>query len=124
MEEKKETFTYAYSAGQQERIKNIRQKYLPKEEDKMELLLKLDESASRPSAVAALILGCVSTLIFGVGMCCTMVWADRMFVQGILIGILGIVGMVSAYPLYAFITKRRRARLAPEIIRLTDELMK
>lgn len=124
MEERKETFTYAYSAKQQEQIKNIRQKYLPKEEDKMDQLLKLDESATRPGTVAALIVGIISTLILGVGMCCTMIWADKMFVQGIIIGIIGIAGVMSAYPLYTRITKKQREKLAPEIIRLTDELMK
>ena len=36
MEEKDKKFTYTYSAGEQEEIKNIRQKYLPPEENKME----------------------------------------------------------------------------------------
>lgn len=31
MERKKETFTYMYSAAQQDEVKKIRQKYLPKE---------------------------------------------------------------------------------------------
>ena len=38
MEEKDKKFTYTYSAGEQEEIKNIRQKYLPPEENKMEQL--------------------------------------------------------------------------------------
>ena len=41
---------------------------------------------------------------------------------GIIIGILGILGVVAAYPLYGAITKREKARLAPEILRLTDKL--
>ena len=36
MENKGETFTYTYSAKQQEEIRNIQKKYLPREEDKME----------------------------------------------------------------------------------------
>ena len=57
-------------------------------------------------------------------MCCTMVGTQAMFFPGVIIGILGIAGVVAAYPLYTRITKRRREKLAPEIIRLTDELMK
>lgn len=124
MEEKKETFTYTYSAKQQEEIKNIRQKYLPKEEDKMDQLLKLDESVTKPGMITALIVGIISVLILGVGMCCTMVWADTMFIPGIIIGVIGIAGVMSAYPLYTNITKKQREKLAPEIIRLTDELIK
>lgn len=123
MEDKK-AFNYTYSAKQQEEIKNIRKKYLPKEEDKMEQLRKLDQSATKPGAVAAMTVGIISTLILGIGMCCTMLRADTMFVPGVVIGVIGILGVLSAYPLYTRITKRQRAKLAPEIMRLTDELMK
>ena len=126
MEEKRETFTYTYSAAQQEEIKRIREKYTPptQEEDKMEKLRKLDKSVTRSGAIAALVVGIVSTLVMGVGMCCTMVWGETLFVPGIVIGVIGIIGVCLAYPLYIRITKKQRVRLAPEIMRLTDELMK
>ena len=47
MENKEETFEYTYSAKQQQEIENIRKKYLPKEEDKMEQLRRLDRSATK-----------------------------------------------------------------------------
>ena len=74
--------------------------------------------------ITALSVGIISTLVMGFGMCCTMVWADSMFIPGIIIGVLGIAGVASAYPIYSHITKKRRKKLAPEIIKLTDELMK
>lgn len=91
MEEKKETFTFTYSASQQEEVKRIREKYVPatKEEDKMERLRRLDRAATKPGTVAALIVGIISTLIMGVGMCCTMVWSETLFVPGIVIGMVG-----------------------------------
>lgn len=126
MEEKHETFTYTYSAAQQEEIKRIREKYTPptQEEDKMERLRKLDRDVTKPGLIAALIVGVVSTLVMGLGMCCTMVWGESLFVPGIVIGVIGIVGICAAYPLYTRVTKRQRDKLAPEIMRLTDELMK
>lgn len=126
MEEKRETFTYTYSASQQEEIKRIREKYAPptQTEDKIERLRKLDKDVTKPGIIAALIVGIVSTLVMGFGMCCTMVWSDTLFVPGIVIGIIGIVGVCISYPLYTRITKKRRDKLAPEIMRLTDELMK
>lgn len=123
MNEDQGTFHYTYSAKQQEEIKRIRDKYIPKEETKMEQLRRLDESAARPGRIAALTAGIVSTLLFGIGMCCTMVWAGTMFIFGVVIGVIGIAGISAAYPLYTHITKKRREKLAPEIIRLTDELM-
>ena len=127
MEEKKETFTYTYSAKEQEEIKNIRGKYAPptKEETSMEQLRRLDASATKGATVVSLIIGIISALILGVGMCCTMLpsW-EQYFVPGIVIGVVGLIGVIAAYPIYTHMVKRKRAKLAPEIMRLSDELMK
>lgn len=127
MNEKKETFTYTYSAKEQEEIKAIRDKYAPatKEETSMEQLRRLDASATKDATVVSLIVGIVSALILGVGMCCTMVpgW-EQYFIPGIGIGVIGIAGVIAAYPIYTHMVKRKRAKLAPEIMRLSDELMK
>lgn len=124
MEDRGETFYYTYSAKKQEEINDIRSKYLPREEDKMKQLRRLDKSATRPGTIVALIAGIISTLLFGVGMCCVMVWREALFIPGIIIGVLGLSGVSAAYPLYTYITRRRREKLAPEILRLTDELTK
>ncbi|MCI7742652.1 MAG: hypothetical protein MSO56_10225 [Clostridiales bacterium] len=62
--------------------------------------------------------------LLGLGMCSTMVWGGSWFIPGILIGIVGMLIMASAYPVFTRITKIRREKLAPEILKLTDELMK
>lgn len=118
----KGSFEYSYSAKEQEDIRKIREKYIPKEADKMEQLRRLDAGAAKPGMIAAITLGVVSALILGVGMCCVMEWADRLFVPGIIIGLVGMAGMLLAYPLYTHMTKKRREKLAPEIMRLTEEL--
>lgn len=122
--ENKETFSYTYSAKQQEEIKKIREKYAPKEADKMEQLRRLDESVTRKGTVISLIVGIIGALVMGFGMSCCMVWADTLFVLGIIVGIVGIALVCTAYPIYNFVVKKERAKIAPEIIRLTDELMK
>lgn len=118
-----ETFSYTYSAKQQEEIKKIREKYAPQTPDKMQQLLRLDAGVTRKGTVISLIAGIIGTLILGTGMSLCMVWTD-MFLPGIIIGIIGIAVVSSAYPLYSHITKKEREKIAPEIIRLTDELMK
>ena len=122
MDNKKETFEYTYSAKQQQEIENIRKKYLPKEEDKMEQLRRLDRSATKKGTMASIILGTVSALILGVGMCCTMVWPETLFIPGIIVGIIGIAGVADAYPIYLSITRKERKKLAPQILKLTEEL--
>lgn len=123
-QKEKETFQYTYSAKEQEELKRIREKYLPQEADKMEQLRRLDKSVTKKGTIVALVVGILGALILGVGMCCAMVWQGAWFIPGIIIGIIGI-GLVSlAYPLYNHITRKERERIAPEILRLTDELMK
>ena len=124
MEENEKKFTYTYSAGEQEEIKKIRQKYLRPEENKMEQLRKLDESVSKKGMAVSLVIGTISVLVLGIGMCCTMVWADTLFIPGIGIGILGMAGIGLTFPLYRRITKKQWEKLAPKIMELTDELMK
>lgn len=122
--ENNENFSYTYSAKEQEEIKKIREKYVPRESDKMERLRSLDRRVTNKGTLISVTVGVVGTLILGVGMCCTMLWAERFFVVGIIVGIIGIAVLSAAYPLYTHIIKKEREKIAPEIIRLTDELMK
>lgn len=123
-EQNNQTFAYTYSARQQEEVKRIREKYVPRELDKMEQLRRLDAGVTKKGSVASLVLGILSTLLLGVGMCCCMVWGGAWFLPGIVIGILGILGISLAYPVYNRLVQKERQRLAPEILRLTEELMK
>ena len=121
--ENKETFSYTYSAKEQEEIKKIREKYVPKEFNKMEQLRRLDASVTQKGTVISLVVGIIGALILGTGMSMCMVWTE-LFVLGIIVGVVGIVMVSAAYPLYSYVTKKEREKIAPEIIRLTDELMK
>ncbi len=120
--DKKPSFEYTYSPKQQKEIEDIRKKYLPKEEDKMETLRKLDKGAEKPGTIVALALGITGVLLLGIGMSCTMVWADTVFALGIMVGILGIVILSVAYPVYKKITKKQREKIAEQILALSDEL--
>lgn len=126
MENQKEAegFSYTYSAKEHDELKKIRQKYIPKEEDKMEQLRRLDRSVYEKSTMVSIILGVVGALILGIGMCCAMVWQGMWFITGIIIGVIGIGIVTVAYPVYNHVVKKEREKIAPEILRLTDELMK
>lgn len=132
--ENKETFNYTYSAKEQEEIKAIRNKYVAKEEteDKMTQLRRLDNNATQKATVVSLVFGIVGALILGIGMSLAMTEIGKILALseftsmliGISIGIVGIVLVSLAYPLYNKVLKIEREKIAPEIIRLTDELMK
>lgn len=67
-------------------------------------------------------MGVIGVMMLGTGMSCTMVWGADMFITGVIIGIIGIAVTVCAYPAYTRITRKRRDKIAPEILRLTEEL--
>ncbi|MBU5671341.1 hypothetical protein [Paenibacillus brevis] len=123
MNNETKNFTYMYSPKQQEEVKHIRQKYIPKEEDKMEQLRRLDKSAESRGTLISILVGTAGALLLGIGMSCTMVWKDILMVPGIVIGVIGLAGIALAYPLFHSITKKQREKLAPEIMRLSQELM-
>ena len=122
--EEKEKFSYTYSAKEQAEIKNIRKKYAPPEENKMDYLRKLDAGVYQKATMFSIMAGVIGALILGIGMCCAMVWQGSWFIPGILIGIIGMVILAVAYPIHQTVIKKEREKIAPEIIRLTDELMK
>ena len=127
-------FSYTYSANEQAEIKKIREKYtLPtKTEDTMARLRRLDAGVTNTAQAVSLIFGVIGTLILGFGMSLCMteigeilgISEDMAMIAGIPIGIVGGLLASLAYPVYNAIVKARRKKLAPEIIRLTDELMK
>ena len=119
----KEKFSYTYSAKEQEEINRIRKKYVATE-DKMEQLRRLDAGVTKKAATISITVGIIGALIMGTGMCCTMVGQGLWFIPGIIIGLIGMAVLALAYPIYQKIIKKERERIAPEIIRLTDELTK
>lgn len=74
--------------------------------------------------MTSITVGTIGSLFLGVGMCCTMIWgaATWIFVLGVVIGLLGVVIISPAYPIYKKITKKQREKIADQILELTKEL--
>lgn len=123
MDNKNERFEYTYSAKQQEEIEQIRKKYLPKEEDKMAELRRLDAQVSKPGTVLGIAIGVIGMLIFGAGMSMTLAGTEAMFAPGIITGIIGFAVMGAACPVYKIVTEKQREKIAPQILELTEELI-
>lgn len=123
MKNNNERFTYSYSAKQQEEIYSIRQKYVSKEENKMEQLRRLDQRATKLGTIISIAVGAIGTLTLGLGMTCILLWSNTLFIPGIVIGVIGLAGIGLALPIHNFITMKQREKLAPLIMKLTDELI-
>ena len=120
------TFIYNYSAKDNKEVQEIRSKYLPREESKLEELKRLDYTVQNSGMIESLCAGIGGILMFGLGLCLAMqVIGSGVFsiVLGILLGIVGMIGMIAAYPVYRKIAQKAKAEYAPRILQLTDELM-
>ncbi|MCD7859254.1 MAG: hypothetical protein LUH51_03665 [Firmicutes bacterium] len=121
-------FEYSYSAESHREVEEIRRKYITDENDsyegKLRQLKDLDRSVSRKGTILSIAVGIISTMLLGLGMSCVMVWSDPPFILGVVLGVLGLIGVCSAYPLYQHITKNERRRIAPMILKLSEELEK
>lgn len=127
--ESKETFHYTYNAAQQQEIEQIRQTYLPTQESKLDRLRKLHRSATQKAQSWALTLGILGALIMGTGMSLAMTnlgtgLGDLAMILGIIVGFTGMIALALAYPVYQKVLQKERTRIAPEILRLSDELTK
>ena len=125
-------FNYTYSAVEQDEIRKIREKYHPKVEDDMSKLRKLDAEVTNKATMNSLAIGIIGALIMGMGMSLVMTDLGAVFglqgntniVVGIIVGLVGLILAGVAYPTYVKVLKIEREKAAPEILRLTEELIK
>ena len=81
---------------------------------------------------ASLVFGILGALILGFGMSLAMSELGALLglaegiamLIGVAVGVVGGILASLAYPVYNLVLRRERKRIAPEILRLTDELMK
>ena len=118
------TFSYNYSAARNKEVESIRRKYMPHEESKLERLKKLDLRVQMAGTIESLCFGIVGALVFGIGMCFFLdVFAGAAWLSALFM-IIGSLIMIPAYPLYRRIALKTMTELTPEILRLSEEIIK
>ena len=95
----------------------------------MEQLRKLHAIPTQKAQAVSLAVGILGALIMGAGMSLVMTdlgtaLGSLAMVLGIVVGIIGMVPVALAYPVYNRVLKKQREKIAPEILRLSDELLK
>ena len=121
------TFIYRYSAKENPEVQEIRKKYLPREESKFEELKRLDYTVQTAGTLESLCAGIGGALVFGLGMCLAMQIIGSgiiLIALGVLLGIIGIGGMLIAYPVYRKVFNTTKEKYTPRILELTAELSK
>lgn len=123
--EQAKSFHYTYSANENQEIRDIRKKYLPREETKLEELKRLDNLVQSAGIMESLCAGIGGALVFGLGMCLSMKVIGSGTISmafGILLGIVGTAGMLVDYPIYQRLFAKTKEKYAPRILKLTEEL--
>ena len=126
------SFSYVYSAEEQDEIRKIRKKYEFRAEDPISRIRKLDNSVTQKATAISLVFGVVGVLIMGSGMSFIMTDLGSViglsgnipWVLGMLTGVMGLILVVLAYPMYNNVLKKEREKVASEILELTEELMR
>lgn len=100
--------------------------YAPKDTSKVVALRKLDARAKLPATVFTYTFGILTSLVAGVGMCLSMKvigsGTAAMFVLGIIVGIIGLLGMGINYPIYKKLLAKGKQKYAFDIMQLAKEI--
>lgn len=100
--------------------------YAPKDTSKVIALRKLDAKAKLPATIFTYTFGIIAALVTGVGMCLSMnvigSGTIAMFVLGVIIGLIGLLGMGINYPIYKKILANGKQKYAFEIMQLAKEI--
>lgn len=104
----------------------IANEYAPKKASKVIALKKLDRKAKSAANIFAFTFGVLMALILGIGMCFSMgVIGDgssTVFILGIILGVIGIIGASVNYSLYKKILSKSKEKYSFDIIQLAKEI--
>ena len=108
----------------------IRTQYMEKQPSELDALRTLDAKVRRPANVFSYLLGSLGAIMMGAGMSLVMtdvgttVGLENAMVPGIAVGIVGLVIAIVNYPIHKGILAARKRRYAPEILKLSETIMK
>ena len=126
MDDKEFKYTYsAPTAEEKKAILKIQSQYLPKEcdtkDEKMIKLKKLDGKVKAPAKAVSSIMGVIGFCCFGLGMSMALEW--QMILWGAILGIVGLVLMAFAYPVFNNILAKDKEKYAEQILELSQDLL-
>ena len=111
-------------------VEKIRAQYIEETRSDLDQLKALDAKVHRSANIFAYTYGSLSALIMGAGMSAVMtnigsiLGLGDVMVPGIIIGCVGMVMVLTTYPSYKKILASKKKKYGPEILRLSDELLK
>jgi len=111
-------------------VQKIRTQYTEKQHTELDELKALDAKVKKPANVFAYTYGSIGAIVMGAGMSLVMtdigaiIGLASAMIPGIAVGVLGLGMAVSTYPIYKGILNSRKKKYAPEILALSEKIMK
>lgn len=105
-------------------VEQIRTKYTEKKHTDLEKLRELDKKAERPAKIFSITFGIIAILVFGVGLCIALGAIEGSMSLGVIIGAVGIGLCLLNFLLYNLVLNCSKKKYGPEILRLSEELLK
>ena len=110
-------------------VQKIRSEYTEKQHTELDALKALDAKVKRPANVFGYTYGSIGAIVMGAGMSLVMtdigakIGLTATMVPGIAIGVAGMGMALTTYPIYKKILSKRRAKFAPQILKLSENLV-
>ena len=122
------TFSYNYSAKENQEVQKIRTQYTEKQPTALDELKALDAKVKKPANVFAYTYGSVSAIIMGAGMSLVMTEVGGMIgitgmAPGIVIGVAGMALALTTHPIYKRILDSRKRKYASQILELSEKIL-
>lgn len=111
-------------------VQKIRTQYTEKTYTQLDALRELDAKVKRPANVFGYVFGSMGAVVMGAGMSLVMtdigakIGLAATLVPGIAIGVVGMGMALTTYPIYKKMLHDRKRKYAPQIMALSEEIMK
>ena len=111
-------------------VERIRSQYTQASYTELDELKALDVKVKKPAYVFGYVYGSLGAIVMGAGMSLvmtdigTVLGMDYAMIPGILVGIAGMVMVLTTYPIYKKILNSRKKKYAGRIMELSERVMK
>lgn len=111
-------------------VRKIRTQYTEKQHTELDTLKELDAKVKRPANIFAYTYGSAGAIIMGAGMSLVMtdigaiIGLTSPLVPGIVVGVVGMALALSTYSIYKKILNARKKKYAPQILDLSEKLIR
>ena len=111
-------------------VQKIRTQYTEKQHTELDELKALDAKVKKPANVFAYTYGSAGAIVMGAGMSLVMtnigatIGLASAMVPGIVVGVAGMGMALTTYPIYKKILNGRKKKYAPEILALSEKIVK